>query len=495
MAGKSNIRYCFRFDFALIFFLSSSLLIASYALPINALKIPEDSGKFRLAKTPDERQPEAVQQGIEQIPVSQPSVSPQPSQPIDSPIPENVAPTPVDSQPTPQPTQGGSTPVPSQPTQGDSAPRPSQPTPQPTQGGSTPAPSQPTPQPTQGDSAPRPSKPIPQPTQGGSTPRPSRPIPQPTQGGSTPRPSRPIPQPTQGGSTPRPSRPIPQPTQGGSTPRPSRPIPQPTQGGSVPLQQGGRKPVTNPGRNSNPTREVSPVPLSSTLPIKEINFVDIAFGILSKGDYQSKGRYFHFYQFEGRENQLLQIRLGGSKDQRRTSNLSLQPFMFLLDPNNKVVLKRGSVGANSTIRDAFIFARLPVKGTYTIAVTSRNPKDIGRYSLALRNDRASYALDEAGELTAQSSTLKQNGSPYNVSQFQGKKNQLVSIRADSINEEFTPYIVLLNSQGQRIAANNDKDGMYSALIDRVKLPEDDTYYIVVTSNNPRERGTYRLTIF
>ncbi|MBW4683858.1 MAG: pre-peptidase C-terminal domain-containing protein [Komarekiella atlantica HA4396-MV6] len=512
MAGKSNIRYCFRFDLALIFFLSSSLLFASYALPINALKIPESSGKFRLAKTPDERQPEAVQQGIEQIPVSQPSVSPQPSQPIDSPIPENVAPTPVDSQPTPQPTQGGSTPTPStptpQPTQGGSTPTPSTPTPQPTQGGSAPTPSTPTPQPTQGGSAPTPSTPTPQPTQGGSTPTPSTPTPQPTQGGSAPTPSTPTPQPTQGGSTPRPSRPTPQPTQGGSrrsrptpqptrggsTPRPARPTPQPTQGGS-PLQQRGRKPVTNPGRNSNPTREVSPVPLSSTLPIKEINFVDIAFGILSKGDYQSKGRYFHFYQFEGRENQLLQIRLGGSKDQRRTSNLSLQPFMFLLDPNNKVVLKRGSGGANSTIGDAFIFARLPVKGTYTIAVTSRNPKDIGRYSLALRNDRASYTLDEAGELTAQSSTLKQNGSPYNVSQFQGKKNQLVSIRADSINEEFSPYIVLLNSQGQRVAANNDKDGMYSALIDRVKLPEDDTYYIVVTSNNPRERGTYRLTIF
>ncbi|MBD6614440.1 peptidase [Komarekiella sp. 'clone 1'] len=529
MAGKSNIRYCFRFDLALIFFLSSSLLLASYALPINALKIPESSEKFRLAKTPDERQPEAVQQGIEQIPVSQPSVSPQPSQPIDSPIPENVAPTPVDSQPTPQPTQDGSAPTPStptpQPTQGGSTPTPSTPTPQPTQGGSTPTPSTPTPQPTQGGSTPTPStptpQPTPQPTQGGSTPTPStptpQPTPQPTQGGSAPTPSRPTPQPRQGGSTPRPSRPTPQPTQGGS--RPSRPTPQPTQGGSAPTPsrptpqprqggftprparptpqptQGGRKPITSPGRNSNPTREVSPVPPSSTLPIKEINFVDIAFGILSKGDYQSKGRYFHFYQFEGRENQLLQIRLGGSKDQRRTSNLSLQPFMFLLDPNNKVVLKRGSGGANSTIRDAFIFARLPVKGTYTIAVTSRNPKDIGRYSLALRNDRASYTLDESGELTAQSSTLKQNGSPYNVSQFQGKKNQLVSIRADSINEEFSPYIVLLNSQGQRIAANNDKDGMYSALIDRVKLPEDDTYYIVVTSNNSRERGTYRLTIF
>ncbi len=64
--------------------------------------------------------------------------------------------------------------------------------------------------------------------------------------------------------------------------------------------------------------------------------------------------------------------------------------MFLLDPNNRVVLKRGSAEANNAIKDAFIFARLPVRGTYTIAVTSRNPEDTGRYSLALRDDRASY---------------------------------------------------------------------------------------------------------
>ena len=128
-------------------------------------------------------------------------------------------------------------------------------------------------------------------------------------------------------------------------------------------------------------------------------------------------------------------------------------------------------------------------------MTSRNPSDTGRYSLALRNDRASYILDESAELNAQSSTIKQNRSAYNVSQFQGKKNQLVSIRADSINEEFSPYIVLLNSQGKTIAADNDQDGLYSALIDRARLPEDDTYYIVVTSNNPNNRGTYRLTLF
>ncbi|MEH1952696.1 hypothetical protein [Nostoc sp.] len=84
-----------------------------------------------------------------------------------------------------------------------------------------------------------------------------------------------------------------------------------------------------------------------------------------------------------------------------------------------------------------------------------------------------------------------------ISNFQGKKNQLVSIRVDSVDEEFSPYIALLNSQGQTIAIDKDKDkdGVYTALIDRARLPQDDTYYIVVTSKNPQERGKYRLTIF
>ncbi|WP_292763537.1 pre-peptidase C-terminal domain-containing protein [Nostoc sp. NOS(2021)] len=220
-------------------------------------------------------------------------------------------------------------------------------------------------------------------------------------------------------------------------------------------------------------------------------------GILSKRDFRDQGRYFHFYQFEGRENQLVQIRLIGSNDTRRSNNLSLKPLLFLHDPDNNIIVKKGALDKSSGGDDAFIFARLPKNGTYKIAVTSRDPGEIGRYSLALRNDRASYTLDESGQLSAKSSTLKQNGGAYNVSNFQGRKNQLVSIRVDSVDEEFSPYVALLNSQGRTIAIykDKDKDGVYSALIDRARLPEDDTYYIVVTSKNPQELGKYRLTIF
>ncbi|PLZ20419.1 PPC domain-containing protein [Fischerella thermalis] len=380
---KSNKNFWHKFDLALIIFLSSSLLITNYPLPINALEIPKQSREFKIAKTPDEREPEAVKQAIEQIPVTQPSPPAQTNPPVESPIP----PTPASS-PTPAST--------------------------------------PTPQPTY--------------------------------------------------------RPSP-----GST----QPAPQPNSRPANSSRSRTPKPTNNQGTTNNRTSGGSPVSGSKIPNARPINFVDIQLGVLAPGDFKSQGRYFHFYQFEGRENQLIQIRLVGSADQRHSSNLNLNPFMILLDPNNNVLAKRSSGEA----KDAFLFVRLPQRGVYTIAVTSRNPGEIGRYSLALRNDRASYTLDESEQLTANGSNLRKNGSPYNVSSFEGKRDQLVSIRVDSVLEEFSPYIVLLNSKGQVIAADNDKDGRYTALIDRAKLPEDGTYYVVVISSVPQRTGTYRLTVF
>jgi hypothetical protein len=168
--------------------------------------------------------------------------------------------------------------------------------------------------------------------------------------------------------------------------------------------------------------------------------------------------------------------------------------MFLFDPDNNVILQRGSSDKSKSIRDASVFAKLPATGTYTIAVTSANPGDVGRYTLALRNDRASYIEDNVNELSETSPTLE-NGNSYNVTKLEGKKGQLVSIRADSIFEDFSPFIVLLDAKGKVISSDNDREGQYSALIDRAKLPDDGTYYVVVFSKIPNQRGRYRLTVF
>ncbi|MUG92519.1 peptidase [Scytonema sp. UIC 10036] len=434
MVEKSNKQCANQLKLVLIGCMSGSLLITNYAFPIKVLANALHSKPFLIAKPADERQPVAVEKGIEQIPVAQQPVPRQPKETIESPLPPDVSSGSVNSTPKSNPSE--------------------------TSRASKPAVSTTSTQPSNTNTTST--------TSGTGV---AIPVPSPEGDRSTPTP--------QGSSTATP--------QGNSTP--SR------QESSTPTRQGSPK----PSRQGNPTPTTtasSPTSLSKTPNFQEINFVDIAFGVLAPGDYQSQGRYYRFYQFQGRENQLVQIRLSGSADRRRTNNLNLDPFMFLLDPNNNVLLTRGSEAVNPQgVKDAFIFVRLPRTGTYTIAVTSRKPEDTGRYSLALRNDRASYSLDRSDELTQNSSIQRKSGSPYNVSKFQGKKDQLVSIRADSVFEQFSPYIVLLNSQGQIVATDDNKDGRYSAFIDRAKLPEDGTYYVVVISANPQERGTYRLTVF
>ncbi|MEH1817158.1 MAG: peptidase [Nostoc sp.] len=409
-----NKNYRRKLSNVLIGCVSSSLLITSNVLPISALVKSHSSQEFIIAKSPDERQPEAVKKGIEQIPASQASISPKRKISIESPI-----------QQTPRASSNR-------------------------------------------ENSQRRNSSV---SDNSSTPRSSR---RRTYNSNSNR--------SNGGGASR-----------SSGTRTANSNANRSNGGSGRV----RKPSSNVATTGNQNFDNSAISSPATPTYKEINFVDVALGILSKSDFQSEGRYFHFYEFEGRENQLVQIRLIGSNDTRRSNNLSLKPLLFLHDPDNNIIVKKGALDKSSSGDDAFIFARLPKNGTYKIAVTSQDPGDTGRYSLALRNDRASYTLDESDQLTAKSSTLKQNGGAYNVSNFQGKKNQLISIRVDSVDEEFSPYVALLNSKGQAIAIDKDKDksGVYSALIDRARLPEDDTYYIVITSKNPQERGKYRLTIF
>ena len=458
MARDTNKKYRGRLKFLLVYGISSSLLIANYALPIKALESLQQSEHFIIAKLAPERLPEEVKTGIEQSPT--PEVS----------RPQNVTQERIEVPHLPGPVASDSDSNASRSsprnTDDEEAPR--------TRTAST----QRRYRNTDDEEAPR--------TRTASTQRRYRN----TDDEEAPR--------TRTASTQRRYRN----TDNEEAPR-TRTASTQRRYRNTDNEQAPRTRTASTQRSNDDTsrrgtnQPIGDLQLASKTPTyRQINFVDFALGVLAAGDFKSQGRYFHFYQFEGRENQRIQIRLIGSADQRRSNNLSLNPYMFLLDPNKKVLLTKGSTATtNLGSKEQFIFARLPVKGTYTIAVTSRKPASIGRYNLAIRNDNSSYTLDESNDISSNSQILRKNGSPYDVSAFKGKKNQLVSIRADSIFEEFSPYVVLLNSQGKIIGADNNKHGGYTGLIDRVKLPEDGTYYAVVISAIPRERGTYRLTIF
>ncbi len=216
----------------------------------------------------------------------------------------------------------------------------------------------------------------------------------------------------------------------------------------------------------------------------------MAFGVLAKGDPTADNRYYHTYYFEGKKDQPIVIRLVGSRDPR----LNLNPVLFLYGPNGREPLAR-RFGGENTEKSAFLFIRLPQDGTYSLVVTSREPRKEGRYSLALRDDRATYVLDKTSDLTDQSPKLKQDGSSFQAYEFQGKRGQYVNVRADSLRAEFSPSVFLINSKREVIATSTDVNYVYQALIERAQLPADDTYYIVVNSSNPTGRGKFRVSVY
>lgn len=252
-----------------------------------------------------------------------------------------------------------------------------------------------------------------------------------------------------------------------------------------------------PAPSSKPKPNSTPV-LAPEIPsaegrkptIKRVNFVNLEFGILAKGDLVSGDRYYHIYYFEGKKNQPVEIRLVGSRDKR----LSLIPSMFLFRSNDKEPLVR-RFGGENTDRNAFVYMRLPEDGVYGIVVTSLKPRATGRYSLAIRDDRATYLLDKTGDLTNQSPKIKQDNSPYEAYEFQGRRDQFVNIRVDSLRAEFSPTVYLLNSKGTVISTSSDLNYLYRVLIERTQLPADDTYYIVVNSVTPKGRGKFRVSVY
>lgn len=248
----------------------------------------------------------------------------------------------------------------------------------------------------------------------------------------------------------------------------------------TPTQPSGSQPSTSPAK---PAKSKQPT-------VRRIDFVDVQAGVLGPGDPVSDDRYYHVYYFKGKANQAIELRLVGSRDKR----LALNPVLFVYGPDGGTPIARRFSG-NDDDRSTFLMMRLPKSGTYSVIVTSQEAQDRGRYSLALREDRSSYLLDQSGDLTEQSRKLTKDNSPFEVIEFRGRRDQIVNIRVDSLRGEFLPSIYLVDSKDRVVATSSEANSLYTAQIERARLPEEGTYYIVVNSARPTERGNFRVSVY
>jgi tetratricopeptide (TPR) repeat protein len=97
---------------------------------------------------------------------------------------------------------------------------------------------------------------------------------------------------------------------------------------------------------------------------------------------------------------------------------------------------------------------------------------------------------ETGELTEESETLESDGSYFAIHRFEGVAGEIVSIELTS--EEFDPYILLRDPNGNVITENDDGfDGINSRIV--IKLPESGTYSIVAKPYEVGETGKYEVS--
>ncbi|BAY59872.1 peptidase domain-containing protein (plasmid) [Leptolyngbya boryana NIES-2135] len=124
----------------------------------------------------------------------------------------------------------------------------------------------------------------------------------------------------------------------------------------------------NPAVRSRPT--VQPIQYGSVIP-----------GVLAPGGFQFRGRFFDAYRFRGLQGDYIRVSVVGSTDSRSRNSLKLKPAFVLLDMNNNVIGEGKQYIEAINLR---LQTKLSATGIYTIVVTSSQPGDIGRYSLALQ---------------------------------------------------------------------------------------------------------------
>jgi len=93
-----------------------------------------------------------------------------------------------------------------------------------------------------------------------------------------------------------------------------------------------------------------------------------------------------------------------------------------------------------------------------------------------------------GEIQENSPVLN-NGSLYTVHSLSGTAEEI--IRIDLTSNNFDPYLIVIDPQGQKIAENDDGgEGTNVRLI--LKFPSTGDYQLLVTSYSPNRVGNYQL---
>lgn len=213
------------------------------------------------------------------------------------------------------------------------------------------------------------------------------------------------------------------------------------------------------------------------------------------GARRESGQYYAVYDLQGRQGEVLDIRL---------TSEDFDPYLEIAGPD-------GFTDENDDDPEGGLNSRLvttlPADGAYRITATSYSSSQTGRFELTARRADAATAAAWASGAEARSGSgisigdtirgsLAQgderlsSGEYVDTYRFIGSRGQRV--RIDAASSDFDTYLILATPDGGQRDNDDGPDGT-DARLEEV-LPADGEYSVRVTSYAAGETGAYRLTV-
>ncbi|MBN2389858.1 MAG: WD40 repeat domain-containing protein [Anaerolineae bacterium] len=183
------------------------------------------------------------------------------------------------------------------------------------------------------------------------------------------------------------------------------------------------------------------------------------------------------WTFQGQAKQMIRITMD-------TLSEESAPYLRLLDQEGKVVAVGYNSDGNLTAQIAAVV--LPTDGPYVVVATQSSYQPSGAYTLSL--EKVSPKPISPGE----SATL--DFAENIIWTFTGQTGQIVEITMDiESGDMISPYLSLLDPEGNVLAIDNDSSDGYNAHIAGVMLPQEGIYFIDTQDLN-RVSGRYTLAL-
>jgi predicted nucleic acid-binding Zn-ribbon protein len=229
------------------------------------------------------------------------------------------------------------------------------------------------------------------------------------------------------------------------------------------------------------------------LDLRSIDLNSTATGEIDKADPYERARrgFYEPVTFEGDSGQTVRIDMGSRPG---------DTYLMLLDPSGNVIAENDDhEGLNSSIERV----TLPEDGEYTIVATSFSEEDRFIYELSVTvigtGDPGASGTDLRDISIGQTASGQiDTGDPnarflrgyYEPVTFEARGGQSVTIDMESRGGD--SYLMLYGPEGDRIASNDDYEGLDSHI--EAELPETGEYTIIATSFGEEDTFSYDLTL-